>query len=116
MVEERELLEIENTLAGGGGDEYRTHLADDAVVIVPGQSLDKAETVEAMEASPGWDRFEISDPQVIELGDGGALLTYRFTGRRGTDEPYEALMSSAYSRSNGTWKLVLHQQTPLEGA
>jgi hypothetical protein len=43
-----ELLEIEHALAAGGGDEYREHLADDAVVIVPAQALDKRATVDVI--------------------------------------------------------------------
>jgi hypothetical protein len=107
-----ELLEIEHALAAGGGDEYREHLADDAVVIVPAQALDKRETVDVMERSPGWDEVEISEPEVREVGDGGAVLTYRFRGQRGQDA-YGALMSSAYSKDDAGWKVVLHQQTPL---
>jgi hypothetical protein len=91
-----ELLEIEHALVAGGGDEYREHLADDAVVIVPAQALDKRETVDVMERSPGWDEVEISEPEVREVGDA-----------------YGALMSSAYSKDDAGWKLVLHQQTPL---
>jgi hypothetical protein len=41
------------------------------------------------------------------------VFTYRFRGRLGTDQAYGALMSSAYMRDDGSWKLVLHQQTPL---
>jgi hypothetical protein len=108
-----ELLEIERALASGGGDEYREHLADDAVVIVPAQTLDKQETVDAMDRSPGWDEVEISEPEIREVGEGGAVLTYRFLGRRSGDHAYGALMSSAYSKDDGSWKLVLHQQTPL---
>ena len=59
MTDEQELLEIEHTLATGGADEYREHLAEDAIVIIPAQALD------------------------------------------------------TYSKDEGSWKLVLHQQTPL---
>jgi hypothetical protein len=107
------LLRIEHELADGRGAEYRRHLAEDAVVIVPSQALDKEATAQAMDSSPGWDELSIEDPRVIELGDGSAVLTYRFRGRRGSDFAYAALMSSAYRRSDGEWKLVLHQQTPL---
>jgi hypothetical protein len=110
-----ELLGIENALAGGGGDDYREHLAEDAVVIIPAQALSKDDTVAAMEQSPGWDEFSITEPRLLDLGDEGAVLTYQFSGRREGDRPYEALMSSAYSKENGSWKLVLHQQTPLDG-
>jgi hypothetical protein len=95
VIAEQELLEIEHALATGGGDEYREHLADNAIVIVPAQALDKQETVAAMEQSPGWDEVEISEPHVREIGGDGAVLTYRFRGRRGTDQAYGALMSSA---------------------
>jgi len=111
-----ELLGIENALAGGSGDQYHRHLDDDAVVIIPGQALSKEDTVAAMQESPGWDEFSITEPHLLELGDDGALLTYRFTGRRGDEQGYEALMSRAYSRSDGAWKLVLHQQTPVQDA
>ncbi len=111
-----ELLEIEHELAAGGGDEYRARLVDDAVVIIPGQALDRDQTAAAMDASPGWDEFRITDARVLELAPGAATLTYRFDGRRGEGEAYSALMSSTYSLTGAGWKLVLHQQTPIEPA
>lgn len=110
-----ELLGIENALADGGADQYRMHLAEDAVVIIPSEALSKDDTVAAREQGPGWDEFSMNEPRLLEIGDDGAVLTYRFTGRRGEEQSYEALMTSAYSRNEGSWKLVLHQQTPVEG-
>jgi hypothetical protein len=107
------LLRIEHELAHGSGAEYDRHLDDGAAVIVPGQALDKDATVQAIEASPGWDELTIDDARLLETGEGGAALTYRFSGRRGTDFSYEALMTSVYARRGDEWKLVLHQQTPL---
>ena len=108
------LLAVERELAAGAGDAYRRHLRDDALVIVPGQALTKDATVAAMDESSGWDEFTISDERVLELADAAALLTYRFSGRRGEDFSYSALMTSVYERVDGeTWQLVLHQQTPL---
>ena len=124
-----ELVEIENELAAGGPDEYEHHLRDDAVVIVPGMRLDKAGTVQAMAQSPGWDEFAITDEAVLELGDDAAVLTYTFHGSRGSDESapdgyadergrfrftYAAHMTSAYARTGDGWRLVSHQQTPLD--
>jgi hypothetical protein len=108
-----ELLRIERALGGGNGDPYREHLLDDAVVVVPGMALNKEQTVEAMDSSPGWDEFEISDERVVQPSDGTAILSYRWRSRRG-DETYDALMSSVYVKNpEGEWKLALHQQTPL---
>jgi hypothetical protein len=36
-----------------------------------------------MDDNPGWDEFTISDERVLELADAAAVLTYRFSGRRG---------------------------------
>jgi hypothetical protein len=113
VSEAETLVAIEHELAEGSADAYRRHLRDDAVVIVPSQVLDKEQTIAAVEASPGWDDFSIAEETVVLLGEDAALVTYRFDGRR-SDLDYEALLSSAYVRSDGGWKLVFHQQTPVE--
>jgi hypothetical protein len=108
-----QLLAIERALGGGRGDTYREHLTDDAVVVVPGAAIDREQTAFAIDATPGWEEFDISDERVVELNEGSAILTYRWRSRRGA-ETYEALMSSVYVRQeSGEWKLALHQQTPL---
>jgi hypothetical protein len=110
---ERRLLELERELASGTGDTYRARLTEDALLVVPGQALDKASAVAAMDASPGWDAVELQSPEVRRLGEGAALLTYRFTGRRGATR-YVALMGSVYVEHGGEWRMAFHQQTPLE--
>jgi len=107
-----QLLRIEHELARGDGATYEQHLAEGAMVVVPGDVLDRAATVEAMDASPGWDEVSIGDEAVRQLGPDVALLTYLFRGRRGHDH-YAATLSSAYVRDGeGCWKLAFHQQTP----
>jgi len=106
-----ELLQIEEELAAGPGEPYRRHLADDAVVIVPGAVLDREGCAAAMDAGEPWDERSITDAVAIEAGADGAVLTYRLRSRRG-DSEYRAVMTSVYARRDGAWKLVLHQQTP----
>ena len=107
-----QLLRIEHELARGDGATYERHLAEEAIVVVPGDVLDRAATVEAMDASEGWDEVSIGEEAVRELGPDVALLTYLFRGRRGQDR-YAATLSSAYIRDGkGCWKLAFHQQTP----
>ena len=106
------LLPLERALAGGGGDEYRERLAEEAVVIVPGAVLDRASTIAAMDASAGWDDFALEGVRALPIGDDAGLLTYTFEGRRG-DQHYRAVLSSVYVRRDGDWLMVLHQQTPL---
>jgi hypothetical protein len=109
-----ELLPLERALAAGGGDAYRARLTADAVLVVPGQVLDRDATIAAMDASAGWDAFAMEGPRVIPLGTDAAVLTYTFTGRRG-DLDYRAVLASAYRREGGAWRLAFHQQTPLPG-
>ncbi len=106
-----ELLRIEHELGAGPGDAYRRHLADDAVVVVPGAVLDREACAAAIDESPGWEEREISDARTIELAPDSAVLTYRWRSRRGATT-YRAVMSSVYARRDGQWRLVLHQQTP----
>jgi hypothetical protein len=107
-----QLLRIEHELARGDGTTYERHLAEGALVVVPGDVLDRAAAVEAMDASEGWDEVSIGEEAVRELGPDVALLTYLFRGRRGQDH-YAATLSSAYIRDGeGCWKLAFHQQTP----
>jgi hypothetical protein len=106
------ILGIEHELAGGDGATYRRHQREDAIVIVPGQALDRDETVAAMDASPGWERFEMTAERLVPLGPDAAILTYRFQGHR-PDSEYVVLLSSAYVRDDDAWRLVFHQQTPL---
>lgn len=109
-----ELLEIERELAAGDGTVYRRHLREDALVIVPGKVLDRADTAAAMDASPGWDDFSIQAERLLPLGADAATIAYRFHGRRG-EFGYDAEMASTYVRDDdGNWRLVLHQQTPAE--
>jgi len=108
-----ELLRIEHELARGDGSTYERHLADEALVVIPGDRLDKPATIEAMDASPGWDEVSIGQETVRDLGADVALLTYVFRGRRG-EACYAAILSSAYVKDEqGCWKLAFHQQTPL---
>jgi len=107
-----DLLASERELGAGPGDVYRERLLEDAVVIVPGQVLDREACAAAIDDSPGWDDMELTEPRLVEPADGVATISYRFAGTRG-DFRYEALMSSVYVRRNGAWKVALHQQTPL---
>ena len=106
-----ELLRIENELGRGDGDTYRRHLAEEAVVVVPGAVLDREGCAAAIDATPAWDECEISDARSIAVGESGAILSYRWRSRRG-DVLYTATMSSVYVERDGSWRLVLHQQTP----
>ncbi|MBB5923376.1 hypothetical protein FHR81_004447 [Actinoalloteichus hoggarensis] len=105
-----ELLAVEKRLAHGSGDDYAEVLHDDALVIVPGAVLDRAQCIAAMNSSPGWDETAFSDTRLIETVH-TATVAYTFTGRR-DDATYSATLASTYLRRDGDWRLLVHQQTP----
>ena len=98
---------------GTGADFYRACLTDNAVMVFPGMVMNREQSIEAMEAAPPWESFQITEPTVVQLTDESAVLTYKATAQRAGQEPYSALMTSAYVDQAGTWKMAFHQQTPL---
>lgn len=110
---QRTLMQIKHELTTDTGPSYRRHLAEDAVVIVPGAILDKDATITAMAQSPGWSRFDVEDVRLVELADGVAAVTYSFRAHRAPDTDYSAVLTSVYARDGDAWRLRIHQQTPL---
>jgi hypothetical protein len=72
------------------------------------------DSAEGVYAAP-WSTFELSDVRVIEHAPDSAIVTYLAEAQREGATPYRALMSTAYVRRDGRWRLVLHQQTPDPG-
>jgi len=93
---------------------YRAVLHDDAIMLFPGGMFidGKEKILESLAAQP-WKSFQIEEKQVISLAENAGVLVYRVTAQREGRAPYVALISSTYVLSDETWKLVLHQQTPV---
>lgn len=111
-----ELIKIEEGFwrAAGDRDRYERHLAAGAIHIFPGWGIaDRDAVLEGVAEADPWLRFEIADPQVISLCDGGAALVYEALAERAGESPYRAAITSVYRRRGGMWELTLHQQTPL---
>jgi hypothetical protein len=93
---------------------YSSVLRDDAVMLFPGGTIieGKEKILQSLAAQP-WKSFQIEEPRVIQLSESAGVLVYRVTAQREGSEPYVALINSTYELNGGTWKLVLHQQTPV---
>lgn len=110
------LIEMEHGFwdAAGDGSFYAEHMHDDGRCLLPVGAMGKAATIEAIDRAEPWATHDFSDVELHEPADGVAVLTYRARGTRdSSDEPYEALIATTYVREGGTWKLLVHQQTPL---
>jgi len=114
------LLELEVAgwdalVAGNGAHHYDATMTPDAVMVVPGAVLERADAIDALARSTPWSSYEIEDAAVVPLWGDGITLVYRVTARRDDEPEYSALMSSTYVRdaAEQPWRLAFHQQTPL---
>ena len=104
------LLTLERRLLTEGVAAYEELLHRDAIIIVPGGSLDRTGCIAAIGDTPPWDRFDIAPLWYFRTVDSEALA-YRFDGTRG-DDNYRALLASSYVSTPRGLLLVQHQQTP----
>jgi hypothetical protein len=117
----QDLIELEEqgwqalSIEGDAGKKfYRSVLREDAIMLFPGGLIidGKQNILESFSAQP-WKSYHIEEMQVISLSENAAVLVYKVTAQREGRDPYVALISSTYARSDKTWKLVVHQQTPV---
>ncbi len=114
-----QLLDLENaawrslTQQGEAARFYDENLARDVLMLFPGGMVidDRQAVIDSMDAPP-WASFEIIEPRVLPLSEDAAVLAYRVHAQR-EERDYEALLNSTYVRESGTWRLALHQQTPV---
>jgi hypothetical protein len=102
----------EALVAGRGGEYYREHLTAGALMAFPFGVMTRDAAIEGMESAPPWDRFEIQDPQVVELSANSGVVVYSVVAQRPGEEPYSAVISSTFVRDAEGWKLAFHQQSP----
>lgn len=110
-----DLVSIEQELWVGGPETYRQHLDDQCLIAftqMAGVSSreDVARTVQDGER---WRDLDIEVVGLLQPTQDVAILTYGAHAIRGETEAYHALVSSAYVKRGGAWKLAFHQQTPI---
>ncbi|QBI52242.1 nuclear transport factor 2 family protein [Streptomonospora litoralis] len=115
-----ELLELEHQgwrslCDGTGSDFYGSIMTEDGVMVLAhGQVFDRPTVIASLQDAPPWSGYEISGERVVGLGEDSAALVYRARADRGgPGTEFTALMSSAYVRRGGAWRLAVYQQTPV---
>ncbi|WP_169746563.1 nuclear transport factor 2 family protein [Demequina phytophila] len=110
-----ERLEREAWEAASGGDPrefYGRVLAPGAVMVLPEVGvLDREEAVESMATTQPWDVHSLEDVQVIEPSGVMAVVVYRARAIV-WDTERVSYITSAYTRIDGDWRLLVHQRTP----
>lgn len=115
MALQDDLLSIEHELWTGGADAYRRNLDRDCLIgFTEMAGLSSREEVAGMaEGAERWRDVQTEVEGLLQPTDDVAVLTYRVSAVRGDADRYRALISSAYVRRDGDWKMMFHQQTPL---
>jgi hypothetical protein len=92
---------------------YDGVLADEPVFVLPGGLvLDDRDLIVGSMGGAAWDDHTLRDERIVTLGTGAVAVVYRAEAERG-GQGYEALVTSTYVRDGGSWRLAVHQQTPL---
>ncbi len=109
-----ELLEIEQGFWNATRDPgyYKEHMADEGLAIFSAGVMDKSQAI-ASTSAPGmaaWTGVKLSNPRVVELAKDCAALVYEGSATR-DGQPYSANSTSVYTRRNGSWQMMLHQQS-----
>ena len=110
---ESTLWEHERGFWTGGAEYYRRNLANNALMVFPRMTLDKAQTIESIANAPRWTTVTFETQQYVPLSDDVVALHYHAVAvRDGDPSPYSALVTSVYVRREAEWLLAIHQQTP----
>lgn len=105
------------------GSDFLPFLTHDAQFMFPlGMRITQTsspdiKTIMTSEAFVPWKTYDMKDVEVIPLGPGGALISYKAEATRADKEPlFRALCSSTWRKdsSSGQWLLCFHQQTPYD--
>ena len=96
-----------------GPNFYECSMAPGARMVFPSpvSILAGEQIVEGLRQAPRWNSVDFQDRAEACLGE-TAVLAYKATGQRNSEDPYVALCSSTYVRDDGKWVLLAHQQTP----
>lgn len=93
----------------------RGYLTDDALIAGVFGVLDKETMIAGAKGQPPFVFWQIEDePELLQLTENSAVVTYKATAQREGCEPFIVQMSSTYINRNRAWKLAFHHQTPLQ--
>ena len=117
-----EIVAIERTLWENNAEVYHDRYRPDAVLIFPDIGrIDRDTAVAAIRQenaeNHAWAEVQFDDADGRWLvSDVAALISYRASARWNYESTASQwLCASVYIRTDGTWRVGFHQQTPVEG-
>ena len=114
---ERDLLALEKKFWTGDTKFYRDNVDDTCLVAfgadMAGVMSNKDVAATAKDGNR-WKDLDIKLKGLIEPADDVAILSYEANATRSNGEHYAALVSTGYAKRDNGWKMMFHQQTPLD--
>ena len=117
MSTKESLPDLERQLWNADEAFYRETLSDNAVMVFPEPTgiLERSAVLESLGGADRWRRIDFDDERLIEVDDDTVQQVYRAVAERSEDgSEYTAPITSTYIEANGSWRLVSHQQTPID--
>lgn len=117
MAVKDDIVALEKKFWESAGNQpfYEKHFARDGVMAFPIGLLTKGEVVQAMKGADEWESYTIDDPHFVQISSDTAALAYTTIAvSTGEPDPYAAAVISVYVKREGDWRLILHQQTPMD--
>ena len=117
-MSDEEMWALEERFWTAGEDHYRAALDPACVMAFPAPAglMAGPAIVESLAGAPRWSSVKMADRQLARPNGQTIVLGYRAMGRREGAQPYEAYCTSSYCRAESAWKLIQHQQTPIQAS
>ena len=116
MTLEDQLYEIEKKFWTEGAAFYRAHTGDKCLTMFLEMAglIDREKIAVAAGEGGRWKSIGIVRKGFVQPSDTVAIISYEAGAGRSDGKSYQALVSTAYARNGTDWKMIFHQQTPLE--
>jgi len=118
MTASHEVLAIERNFWTEGPGFYRENVDATCLVVFKTMSavMTNAELAATVDSAPRWQDVHMVTKGIVSPQPGVVIVTYRASAARADGQRYVAFVSSGYVNRDGQWKMMFHQQTPLDDA
>lgn len=113
-MDDNRLWGFEQSLWTEGPENYREKVDSEVVMILPRPpfAFHGETAINAVAATPVWDRAELTERTVSRPQEGLIVIGYRVRAERDGGSSYEAWCTSTIRRlEHEVWRVVQHQQT-----
>ncbi len=114
-MDDQRVWAFEESLWTADADRYRSSIDEQCLMVLPKPpfAMSGRQAVDAVAATPRWDRVELSERRVARPQEGMIVVAYKARAGMDGGEVYEAHCTSTYRRlAHDEWRVVQHQQTP----